>query len=117
MFFLKRRSLRQSIINHTLLPQEDTVVLHSSDSSLIFFFPHLELVSQALCFPNMLTLPPPPASGAGICHEDKRGAPAGLQEDCSGREALLPPAMLLTPVIWAHPLTAAVCCLSYATGT
>lgn len=35
----------------------------------------MELVSQALCSPSMLTLPPP----AGIYHEDKGAAPAGLQ--------------------------------------
>lgn len=56
------------------------MLLHSSDSSpFFFFFPHLELVSQALCSPNMLTLPLPPASVAGIHCEDKGAALAGLQ--------------------------------------
>lgn len=39
MLFPKRGLLRQSIIGYTLLPQEDTVVLHSSDSSPLFFPP------------------------------------------------------------------------------
>lgn len=63
----------------------------------------------------MLTLPPP----AGIYHEDKGAAPAGLQGRTVVGMGFASLNMFLTEVTWAHPLTgaAAVCCLSHTPGT